>query len=213
MQISFYGNNINHIPKKPQKEHTSSEAKKNTVAILGSSKNTDAITDYLDMCSNVTRALVLGNKNIVSGCGSQGIMGRAYYCASENSRVDQSGKPAQNLAILTEPLWGDEDLENCIPVSTANSEAERIEQFCDVSDNFVIFAGGPGSLQEATTLISKNYYSKDKKQIILVGKDFFKGLKDQYDKLYESGLINCRPEQLFQIADSEDEVLNKLLPH
>lgn len=165
------------------------------------------------MCSNTTKALVLQNKNIVSGCGSQGIMGRAYYSASDNSKVDQSGKPVQNLAILTEPLWGDEDLEHCVTISTANSEAERIEQFCEVSDNFVIFAGGPGTLQEAATLISKNYYSKEKKKIILVRKDFFKGLKDQYNKLYESGLINCHPEELFQIADSKDEILSSLLPH
>lgn len=63
-------------------------------------------------------------------------------------------------------------------------------------------------MQEATTLITKNYYGKeeDKKKIILVGRDFFKGLQEQYQKLYDSKLIKCKPSELFTIVDTKEEV-------
>ena len=65
-------------------------------------------------------------------------------------------------------------------------------------------------MQEATTLISKNYYGKpeDKKKIILVRSDFFKGLIEQYNKLYEAKLIKYPPEKLFSVADSEQEIIS-----
>ena len=128
------------------------------------------------------------------------------------SKKDFNGRPIQNLAIITQPLWGDEDLDNCIPLTTSKSEADRIEKFSTVADNFVIFPGSSTTLQEATTLITKNYYGKseDKKKIILVGRDFFKGLQEQYQKLYDSKLIKCPPEELFTVVDTEEEI-NDLL--
>ena len=166
----------------------------------------------MDKCSQITKALVLGGKNIVHGCGNSGIMGAAYKSAKMYSQKDIDGRPAQNLAIIAKPLWGDEDLENCIPLTYSNSEAERIEKFVQVANTFVIFPGSSTTLQEATTLITKNYYGnpQDKKQIILVGRDFFKGLVEQYQKLYETKLIKCPPEELFRVVDNEDE-LNKLI--
>jgi len=202
--ISFQAkisNTISPIYKTPQ-------SKSNTIAILGSSKVTDDILNYMDICSNSVKAMVLNGKNIVTGCGSTGIMGSAFYSAKNNSKNDEEGKPIQNLAIVTEPLWGDEDLENCITLTSANSEAERIEKFSEVANTMVIFAGSTTTLQEATTLITKNYYGKeeDKKKIVLVGKDFFNGLIEQYNKLYETGLIKCKPSELFTVVDSEEEL-------
>mgnify|MGYP005774879139 FL=1 len=200
------------IPQTIDKRYLTRQSKDNTVGILGSSKSTDEILDYMDKCSQITKALVLGGKNIVHGCGNSGIMGAAYKSAKTYSQKDIDGRPAQNLAIIAKPLWGDEDLENCIPLTYSNSEAERIEKFAQVANTFVIFPGSSTTLQEATTLITKNYYGnpQDKKQIILVGRDFFKGLVEQYQKLYETKLIKCPPEELFRVVDNEDE-LNKLI--
>ena len=194
-------NIIPHLYKTPQ-------SKSNTIAVLGSSKATNDILKYMDICSNAVKSMVLSGKNIVSGCGSMGIMGSAFYSAKNNSKKDEDGRPVQNLAIIAEPLWGDEDLENCIPLVTTNSEAERIEKFSEVADTMIIFAGSATTLQEATTLITKNYYGKEenKKKIVLVGKDFFNGLIEQYNKLYETGLIKCKPTKLFTVVDSEEEL-------
>ena len=205
MQITFQTD----INKQIDPKYKTQQARKNTVAILGSSKATDDILNYMDMCANSTKALVLSGKNLVHGCGSAGIMGEAYKSGYKNSSKDKNGLPEQNLAILTEPLWDDEDTEHCIPIGCAKSEADRIEMFSQVADTIIIFPGSAGTLQEATTLIAKNYYRKqeDKKKIILVGRDFFKGLIEQYHKLYKAKLIKYPPEKLFNVADSEQEII------
>lgn len=208
MQISFHG----YIPKTISPIYKTTQSKSNTIAVLGSSKTTNDILKYMDICSNSVKSMILSGKNIVTGCGGAGIMGSAYMAGKKHSKLNEDGKPAQNLAILTNPLWGDEDIENCVPLALANSESERIEMFTEVADTMIIFAGSAGTLQEAATLISKNYYGKNenKKNIILVGKDFFSGLAEQYNKLYETGLIKCKPSELFTLVDSEDEI-NKLI--
>ncbi len=206
MQISFRAN----IPKTIPEKYYASQSKANTVAILGSSKSSDEILKYMDMCSDITKAIILSGKNIVHGCGNSGIMGNAYKAGQKYSKRDERNKPLQNLAIIANPLWGDEDLENCIPLTTTNSEAERIEKFADVSNTIVVFPGSVSTIQEAATLIAKNYYGKpeSKKQVILVGKEFFKGLTTQYEKLYQAGLIKCPPESLYRIVDNESDLLN-----
>ena len=196
------------IPNVILPKYKTPKSKSNTIAVIGSSKATDGILEYMDMCSKFVKAMVLNGKNIVTGCGSAGIMGSALYSAKENSKKDEEGKPIQNLAIVAEPLWGDEDLDNCITITSANSEAERVEKFSEVADTMILFPGSVGTLQEATTLISKNYYGKqeNKKKIILVGKDFFNGLIEQYNKLYETGLIKCKPSELFTVVDNDEEL-------
>ena len=203
-KTSFQAN----INKDIDSKYMTPQSKEKTVAVLGSSKATDDILDYMEMCANSTKAIVLSGKNLVHGCGSAGIMGEAYNSGYTYSSKNKDGVPEQNLAILTEPLWGDEDIEHCVPITCAKSEADRIEKFAQVANTILIFPGSAGTLQEATTMISKNYYGKpeDKKKIVLVGSDFFKGLIDQYNKLYEAKLIKCPPEELFSIADSEEDI-------
>jgi len=208
MQVSFQG----YIPNTISPIYKTSQSKSNTVAILGSSKTTDSILKYMDICSNSVKSIILSGKNIVTGCGTAGIMGSAYMAGKKYSKQDKEGKPLQNLAILTNPLWGDEDINNCVPLMSANSEAERIEKFTEIADTMIIFPGSATTIQEAATLITKNYYGKDenKKKIVLVGKDFFKGLVEQYNHLYETGLIKCKPDDLFTVVDSEEEI-NQLI--
>ena len=204
MRVSFKAE----VPNKISAQYFMPQSKQNTVGILGSSKSTEEIMEYIDACANITKGLVLSGKNILHGCGNAGIMGAAYESGKKYSKTDLTGRPIQNLAIIAQPLWGDEDLENCVPLTTSTSEADRIEKFAQIADSFIIFPGSSTTIQEATTLITKNYYGKpeDKKQIILVGKDFYEGLQEQYQKLYDCGLIKCSPEELFTIVDTEDEV-------
>ena len=91
-------------------------------------------------------------------------MGAAYNAAKTYSKKDEENKPSQNLAIVKTPLWGDEDIENCVVIDKADSEAQRIEKFSDLADKIVIFPGGAATLQEATTLISKNNYTPKEKR-------------------------------------------------
>ncbi|MBQ4646237.1 MAG: LOG family protein [Candidatus Gastranaerophilales bacterium] len=183
-------------------------SKENNVAILGSSKATSSILDDMDKCSEITKQLVLSGKNIITGCGSKGIMGSVYYTAAKYSTKDENGAPEQNVVILKRPFWGDEDFKNCQIFGSEKTEAARIERFIETADTFIIFAGGPGTIQEASTIISNNYYNKENaKKVILVGSDYFKGLNEQYWNMYDCGLINRSPEELYTIVDEVDEAL------
>ena len=194
-------------------EYTQEENKAKTVTILGSSKATDAILDSMDLCSKVTKDLINNGYNILTGCGAYGIMGAAYNAASENSVKDiETGKPKQNLAIVMEPAWGDEDIEHCIPIGKSTSESDRIDKFSKTSNTILVFPGSATTIQEATSLIQKNEYTKNEplKKIILVGQKFFEGLKLQYDQLAEAKLLKHKPEELFTVVNSEEEILEQI---
>ena len=204
MQVTFKG----YIPKEIPLVYKTAQSKKNTFAILGSSKSSDKIMNYLDMCSNVVKGLMNSNKNIVHGCGTTGIMGAAHFAGVKYSKTNFDDKPEQNLGIITDVLYGNEDTENCIMLTSAKSEADRIDKFAEVADTVIVFPGSVTTLQEAATLIQKNYYGKkeEQKKIILVGKEYFKGLNEQYQTLYKNGLITCKPEELYTLVDSEKEI-------
>ena len=212
MQIVSFKQN-NHFASIPNlnEKYTTATSKAETIVIWGSSKETDSILKSMNLCSKTTKDLISQGYNILTGCGSNGIMGSAYKSAAKYSNKDiKTQKPTQNLAIVVEPAWGDEDINNCIAIGKAQSETDRIEKFRKTADTFVIFPGSATTIQEAATIIQKNEYSSGDeplKKIILVGKDFFSGLNEQYQKLFEYKLLKHSPKDLFTIADTEEEIL------
>ena len=204
MQVTFQGA----IPKTIPQQYKTKISKQNTVAILGSSKTTTDILNYMDMCSNSVKVLIRRGKNVVHGCGTTGIMGAALASAIKYSDKDWTGNSYQNLGIVTDKRWGNEDTEHCTMLASAASESDRIDKFAEVADTMLIFPGSVTTLQEAATLITKNYYGniEERKKIILVGREFFSGLNNQYKTLYDNGLINCKPSELYTIVDTLEEI-------
>lgn len=204
----------NKIPNRIPKKYTKQENTSKTIVIMGSSKTTEPITDAVNLCADVTKLSFWGGYNIATGCGSNGIMGVAYNAAKENSVKDiKTGKTLQNLAIVMTPPWGDEDIKNCIPICKANSEANRISKFKKIANTFVIFPGSATTIQEATSLIQQNEYAKKEeplKKIILVGKEFFKGLSVQYQTLFGSKLLKHSPDELFKVLNNKEEILEEV---
>lgn len=193
--------------------YTTPEMRAKAVVVLGSSKSTEPLMEYMDLCSQTTKALVQNGYNIVTGCGTKGIMGAAYYAARESSALNMQGKPLQNLSIIVNPLWGDENLEDCVVIGKASSESERIMKFTKVADNFVIFPGGTTTMQEAATLIRHNVHSEESglKKIILVGKEFFAGLKQQYEAMAKMQFIKKSPDAFFRILSDKNEIVKAIL--
>lgn len=182
--------------------------RKNSVVILGSSKTCTEIEPYMTECADITKYLVNNGFNIIHGCGLNGIMGAAYKAAAQYSkRVDN--KPVQNLSIIRTPLWGDEDLDNCVVIDKAKTEADRLHKFMQVSDNFLIFPGGITTMQEATTLIQENRHNGYDKNIVLYGEKFWSGLIKQYEYIYQQNIIKENPlGKEFFVANSISDVIN-----
>ena len=65
-----------------------------------------------------------------------------------------------------------------------------------------------GSITRLNDFLS-NHYSKNKKQVILVGKEYFKALDEQYQKIYQSGLLQVKPSELYTLTDDVYEVIQK----
>lgn len=178
-----------------------------TVTILGSSKTTPELGAHVQMAGEVAGTLVTRGYNVLTGCGNAGIMGAAYEgAAAAAARPEARG---ENLAIVVEPAWGDENLRDARAIGKADSESARLEKFHQVSDHFLVFPGGPATLQEATALISKNHYrgSAPAKRIFLVGRAYFAGLLRQYEQMHAAGLLKTPPERLFQVVDTAPEAL------
>lgn len=179
-----------------------------TYSILGASsvpkdeKGKNELLNYMQMASDFTKYLVQNQDSIITGCGDKGIMGAAYYSAYNN------GSKEQNKVFIMQPEWGDEDKKHCEILGYTTSEAERIQKFRENSDAMVIFPGSCGTMQELTTLVSQNYYSKDKKPVILVGKEFFKEIDLQYQNMLKNGYLNKiqSTDELYKIVDSLDEL-------
>ena len=191
--------------------YTAPESRSRTVTVLGSSRAADPIRRHMDLASRIAGELVRRGYNILTGCGNAGIMGAAYDAAAEASKeAARSGASAgENLAIVVTPAWGDENLVDARAIGIADSEAARIEKFHKVSDTFLVFPGGASSLQEASTLIAKNERrgGAQPKRILLVGRDFFGGLEAQYARLYAEGRLAAKPQELFRVVDSADEII------
>ena len=98
-------------------------------------------------------------------------------------------------------------------IGKAFSESERIAKFAKVADNFVIFPGGTTTLQEAATLIRLNVHSAENglKKIVLVGKEFFSGLKTQYENMANMGFLKKKPEAFFKILSQKQEILKEII--
>lgn len=205
-------NPLKNIPDLDRK-YTTPERRAKAVVVLGSASTTEPLMEYMDLCAKTTKEFVNLGYNIVTGCGTKGIMGSAYNAAKEVSAVNLKGKPVQNLGIVVNPLWGDENLNDCILIGKAGSESERIVKFAKVADNFVIFPGSVTTLQEAVTLIRMNAHStqNELKKIVLVGKEFFAGLKQIYENMADMNFLKRKPENIFKILSQKHEIINAII--
>jgi predicted Rossmann-fold nucleotide-binding protein len=192
--------------------YTGPESRARTVTVLGSSKTVDPIKEQVGLSAAASGELIRRGYNVLTGAGNAGVMGAAYAAAAEASNAAPRG--GENLVLAVRPGWGDENLSDARAIGIADSEPRRVEAFTKVSDTFLVFPGSAGSIQEAAILVAMNAYrgKAPLKRIILVGRDFFGGLSEQYRRLFADGLLKEAPEALFRVVDSLEEILADFNP-
>ena len=189
-------------------QYLSSESKNKTVTICGLSRNADSIKEYTTKTHDTAKELVNRGYNVLTGCGDKGIMGAAYMGASSAEKDKEN--PEHNLALLVNPLWGDEDTKHCKVIGKpASSEVDRTQNgFLNVSKNLLIFPGGAYSIVEAAIAIANNKYRPKNTpplNIFLVGKDYYQGLVKQYDDMDKKhDTLGEKRENLFKVIEPED---------
>ncbi|MEI8376929.1 MAG: LOG family protein [bacterium] len=194
--------------------YTTQQRRANTVAILGGSRSEGSAKKYMGLCERITKKIVQNGKDAATGCGTNGgIMKASFFAAAEASKKDETGKPIQNLALLTLPRWVDENTKDCVVIGELVEKTRAIDGFAKVADTILVFPGRATTTEEVTTIIRKNDYKKPAEEldkIILVGKKYWENFKKHYENLYKSGDLTRRPDELFVVVNSEKQILKKL---
>ncbi|MEI7473725.1 MAG: hypothetical protein WCK67_03010 [bacterium] len=181
--------------------YTSPEVRNKTTAILGASRSSEQLDRFERIAYNDASSTVKRNEYIITGCGSNGIMGASYRGAAN---VDKE----HNLAVLKAPLWGDENTSECEVLGTRKTETSRINDFDEVAENKHIYPGGAATVAEAARFVLLKLKNPEKpSNITLIGKQEFKGIQEQYQSMENKGYL---PEgtaaKLFNIVDSSEEL-------
>jgi predicted Rossmann-fold nucleotide-binding protein len=174
-----------------------------TVAVLGSSKENEFNKPYLDMATDLSYDLARDGYNIVTG-GTQGTMKAANTGAWK-------ANPSKSWAINVTAWREKHDKQIFNDLGEVATGAERTNLFSEIAKYWVIFPGGPGSLQEAAVGGESKYYKCDSspEKIILVGKKYHKPL---YDFLMNMNFwkLATDAEKTYEIADTKAEILEKI---
>lgn len=170
------------------------------VSIFGSARTHPDDSDY-KKAEETAAKLVKGGYAVVTG-GGGGIMEAANKGASEaggvsvglNINLPAEQKPNKYIGTYLDFRYF----------------FVRKVMFVKYSVAFVIFPGGFGTLDEFFESIGLIQTHKIKPfPVILVGKEYWKGLKDWMDKaLLAGGKISPEDINLFRIIDEPDEIVN-----
>ena len=170
------------------------------VSIFGSARTHPDDSDY-KKAEETAAKLVKGGYAVITG-GGPGIMEAANKGASEaggvsvglNINLPYEQKPNKYIGTYLDFRYF----------------FVRKVMFVKYSVAFVIFPGGFGTLDEFFESIGLIQTHKIKPfPVILVGREYWKGLKDWMDKaLLAGGKISPEDINLFRIIDEPDEIVN-----
>lgn len=82
------------------------------------------------------------------------------------------------------------------------------------ADGFVVLAGGPGTLAEATMVIEQQLYAKEQKPVILYDTmGFFKPLVEQYKKMEQENHVGKGKLSFLRHVTNRDALYKALAPY
>ena len=93
-------------------------------------------------------------------------------------------------------------------VSLKSNGNRRTEFFSKIGKYWIVFPGGPGTLQELGTGLSAKYYNEKNKpdKIILVNRKFFKPIKALLENM-DNKQLTKNVKNYAEMADTEEEIL------
>lgn len=177
-----------------------------TVAILGSSKSASEAPEnagFLIMAKELAKDLTSKGYNVLTG-GNMGINEAA-------SKGAWAQDPSKSFAVEV-TSWKDEHKSKIFnTLAEVKTGAERTDLFRKLAKFWVIFPGGPGTLQELSVGGESKYYKvNDAPEMILVGKKFQQPLFDYFQNMNSTGVAK-NPEKSYKLADSKGEILDYIV--
>ncbi|MEG1581804.1 MAG: LOG family protein [Clostridia bacterium] len=158
---------------------------------------------YEQQAYEIGEKLAQGGHTYIQGGHTGGLMGASY----EGFR-----KYSKNIELIVPEYYYYQacimDNTNIYQVKTIH---DRLKLICEISDAVIFLAGGLGTLDEMLTCIeSKRGYEHNAKLIILNTNGFYNNTLEQLKLFQDEGILNFPLFELFDVANSVDEVFKLL---
>jgi uncharacterized protein (TIGR00730 family) len=159
---------------------------------------------YIELATEVGRALALREIGVVYGGGRLGLMGAVARGALEAG--------GEVIGVIPEALVNSEVANhNCTELITVSGMHERKARFTDLSDGFVTIPGGVGTMDElweAMSWAQLGYHSKPVGLLNAMG--FFDHLIAFNEKMAEVGFVRPAHQNILIHADTVGDLINKM---
>ncbi|CAN6309734.1 unnamed protein product [Urochloa humidicola] len=150
------------------------------------------------------KQLVERQINLVYGGGSGGLMGLVSKAVYDGGRHVLGVIPS---ALLPEEVSG----ETLGEVKVVRDMHERKSEMAKHADAFIALPGGYGTIEELLEIIAWAQLGIHNKPVGLLNVDgYYNSLLSLFDKGVEEGFIDTKARNIFILADTADELLNKL---
>jgi len=159
---------------------------------------------YIELATEVGRALALREIGVVYGGGRLGLMG-----AVASGALEAGGEV---IGVIPEALANSEVANHdCTELYTVSGMHERKQRFTDLCDGFVTIPGGVGTMDElweAMSWAQLGYHSKPVGLLNALG--FFDHLIAFNDKMAEIGFVRPAHQNILIPADTIGDLLDKM---
>jgi uncharacterized protein (TIGR00730 family) len=163
----------------------------------------DIKQEYIDIMSSILRKIDTSRIAIVYGGGSVGLMGviREVY----TGKIISSNMKAFISQETTPTSVVDDYVFDTI--------TQRQSKLIELSDMFIVFPGGFGTVYECLEVITKNQIGEHSKKIIIFNyKGLYNHLRDQIEHLHQEGFIK-HPLDYYNIIFVNENEIDILLSH
>lgn len=171
------------------------------ICMFGSS-NDKIDAAYLDEAASLGTELGKRGHELVFGAGKRGLMGAAVRAAKESG--------AHTIGISPEFFYEMGALyEECGELILTDTMSERKRMMMNMTDGFVVMAGGYGTLDELFEVLTLTQIGKLFAPIVFVNtKGFFDDIISMIERLAEEHFVSVANSKIFRVAQTAAEALD-----
>jgi uncharacterized protein (TIGR00730 family) len=160
--------------------------------------------EYYDVATELGKRMSERGDVLVFGGGSVGLMG-----AAARSLHKHGGKVIgviPQMLVEREVAYRESD-----ELIISKGMADRKEIEIDLSDAFIILAGGYGTLDELLEVITLRQLGYHEKPIVIVNTNgFFNPLLEQFERFEKERFTRVKGHLIFRVVDTVEEALEAI---
>ena len=164
------------------------------ICVFSSSSNLIA-EKYKQLAREFGKQLTINGHTLIYGGGKVGLMGEMGNAVKQNNGKKIGVIPKRLLTV--EVAATDDDKQ-----FVTNTMHERKEKLVAISDMFVAFPGGFGTMDELLEVITLKQLDYHSKPIYILNYDhFFDGLIQQFQKIYDEQFATSERSYFTEVND------------